>query len=250
MFKRLRNSLKNRDFVFLGLEVIVVIFSILVAFELDRWAEHRRERQQELSYLVRLKQDLNIEIGHMDAALSYAESRIAAALFLEEIVEDPSSVVDDPDAVPWALERASWRSFPQIDAYVYSELQSSGKLSLIQSESLRRALAGYYTSLKHESQVGLDLSIQRQFDFYTAGILSSEELWKIEDGSWNDQPINITAERAVDITEQLASRQNAMNLIPGIVQHHVFNKKVMEMSRTKALDIIEQIDLLVADSVR
>ncbi len=54
----------------------------------------------------------------------------------------------------------------------------------------------------------------------------------------------------VDITEQLASRQNAMNLIPGIVQHHVFNKNVIEMSRTKALDIIEQIDLLVADSVQ
>lgn len=47
MLKRMRDALKEQDYLFLSMEIIVVVCSILVAFELDRWAEDRRERKQE-----------------------------------------------------------------------------------------------------------------------------------------------------------------------------------------------------------
>lgn len=141
MFERLRKNLVESNYGILGLEIVIVIIGILVAFQIDRWAEDRREREQEYDYLVRLKEDLRIEIHSMDEAIQFAESRIAAVLLLEEVIANPSVVMEQPDAVPVAMETATWRSFPQINAFVYTELQSSGNLALIRSESLRRELA-------------------------------------------------------------------------------------------------------------
>ena len=144
-----------------------------------------------------------------------------------------------------ALETAAWTSFPQINAFVYTELQSNGNLALIRSESLRRELANHYTSVQHYSLFGLDLNIQHQFDRLTAGILSTAELRKIEEESWNSTPNNISIERALEITQELAGRQDVIDLLPNVAQHHVFTQKVIESARSQALKIIEQIDLLI-----
>ncbi len=141
MFERWRKNLAESNYGPLGLEIIVVILGILIAFQIDRWAEDRRDREQEYDYLVRLKEDLQIEIQSMDQAIQYAKSRIAAVLLLEEVIANPSIVTRQPKAVPVAIETATWRSFPQINAFVYTELQSTGNLALIRSESLRRDLA-------------------------------------------------------------------------------------------------------------
>ena len=168
-------------------------------------------------------------------------------MLLEEAIASPPEIKDQPDALPVALETATWRSFPQISAFVYTELQSSGNLALIQSEPLRRELANYYSSIRHYSRVGLDLDIQHQFDRRTAGILSTAELLSIEKGAWSGSTGSIPVDRAIQIAEELASRHDAIDLLPNIAQHHVFNQKVIELARAKAVSIIEQIDRLIND---
>ena len=247
MFQRLRQNLAESRYGPLGLEIVVVILGILIAFQIDRWAEERRDHRQEYEYLLRLKEDLQIEIRGMDEAIKYAESRIAAVLLLEEIIANPSMVEEQADSLPIALETATWRSFPQISAFVYTELQSSGNLALIQSEPLRRGLANYYSSIRHYSRVGLDLDIQHQFDRLTAGILTTAELLSIEKGSWSGSADSIPMDRAMQIAEELAKRSDAIDLLPNIAQHHVFNQKVIELARARAVSIIEQIDRLIND---
>jgi hypothetical protein len=245
MFQRLRRNLAESRYGPLGLEVVVVILGILIAFQIDRWAEERRDRKQEYEYLLRLKEDLQIEIRGMDEAIKYAESRIAAVLLLEDVIENPSMIRERPGSLPVAIETATWRSFPQISAFVYTELQSSGNLALIQSEPLRRELANYYSSIRHYSRVGLDLDIQHQFDRRTAGILSTAELLSIEEGAWSGFSDSIPVDRAIHIAEELASRHDAIDLLPNIAQHHAFNQKVIELARAQAVSIIDQIDRLI-----
>jgi hypothetical protein len=234
MFKRLRKNLAESNYGPLTFELVVVILGILIAFQIDRWAEDRRDREQEYDYLVRLKDDLLIEIQSIDRAVEYAESRIAAVLLLEEVIENPSIT-------------ATWRSFPQIDAFVYSELQSTGNLALIRSETLRRDLANHYSTLRHHERVGFDLDIQHQFDRLSAGIISTAELRSIEEGSWSNTTSNISSERGLQIAEEFARRQDAIDLLPNIAQHHVFNEKVMELARGRTLEMIERIELLIED---
>jgi hypothetical protein len=247
MFGRLRRNLAGSNFGLIGLELLVLILGILIAFQIDRWAEDRRDRQQEYEYLLRLKDDLQIEIKSMDMTIEFAETRLASILFLEKVISNPEFDQEQLSNVPVAMEMASWRSFPQINAFVYTELQNSGKLALIRSEVLRRELANHYTTIQHYSRFGLEVETEHHFERLTAGILTTAELKNIEEGEWSNSPSNISKERALEITQEFARRQDAIDLLPSIAQHHIFNKKVVESARNRAVVMIERIDSLIDD---
>lgn len=245
MFGRFKKNLTESNYGLIGLELVVLILGILIAFQIDRWAEEIRDRDQEYEYLLRLKEDLQIELQSMDTALKFAKSRVADIVFLEEVIANPETFMEQLGAVPIAMEMVSWRSFPQINAFVYTELQNSGKLALIRSEVLRRELANHYTTIQHYSRFGLDVDTEHHFERLTAGILTTAELKNIEEGIWNNALNTISNERALEITQQFSRRQDAIDLLPTIAQHHIFNKKVVESARSRALLMIERIDSLI-----
>ena len=133
----------------------------------------------------------------------------------------------------------------EISAFVYTELQSTGGLALLRSQSLRRDLANYYTTVAQESRIGLDRDIQHLFARLTAGILTTAELMKLEEvvayGSLSD----VSAARAFEIAQAFAARQEAVDLLPNIAQYHVFNQKIIESYRRQTLVIIEKIESLL-----
>lgn len=147
--------------------------------------------------------------------------------------------------MPWAIETAAWRSFPQITAFVYGELQSTGNLSLVSSESLRRDLAEHYQKLQHDSRVGLDLEAQRLYEQATAGVLTTEELVAVENASWGDQPAEVDPARSAEIVAALRNRDEAIALLPSLVQHHTFNIKAIQSAIERAQLLITKIDALV-----
>jgi len=248
MLTRLRKNLAEANYGALGLEIIVVIVGILVAFQIDRWAIEGQERQQENQYLERLREDLLFEIDLMAKSIYHAETRIAAVRLLEEVAANPEIATEKPTEFLRAVERVTWRSFPHISAYVYTELQSTGNLSLIRSEALRQALAEHYSSIRFESIIGLDLEIQRLFSRLTAGVLSTQELVGIEENQWRQQQIEVLPDRALQIAKELAARQDAVDLLPSIAQHHTFNKKIIGASRDRALQIVTNLEELIEDS--
>lgn len=242
---RIRVATSRRGVATLVLEVLVVIVGILIAFQIDRWGEEWRDLQLEQEYLSRLKVDIAREIDGIDDATRYALDRIESVRLLEHVIADPELAAEMPAAVLNAVEKVSWRSFPQIPAFIYSELQSTGRLSLIRSQSLRDTLAAYYSTLRHEERVGGDVELQRRFDLHTSGILTTDELIAIENTTRLDEAIAIDAARAVEIARELADRPQALALLPGIAQHNQFVVKVMEANRIHAEELIGVINELL-----
>jgi len=241
----LRKNLTERDWMAVVVDVTVVIVSILLAFQIDRWAEQNRNRQLEMEYLVRLKQDLRMEIGQMDTALGYVSDRLQAVRLLEVLVEDPTNDVNSSGFLPWAIETATWRSFPQIASFVYRELQSTGNLALIQTESLRRDLAGHYNLLQNDALTGLDLNMQHLFNGLTAGLLTSDELIEVENTGSAKHPAEISTARAMEIAEAFIQTKGAIAILPNLVHHHAFIKKVIIQAKDRTRILIEQIDELI-----
>jgi len=245
MIGQIRKNISHHDWRAVAVDLVVVIVGILLAFQIERWGDDLRGQSLEQDYLLRLKQDLEAEIVQMDRALVFAESRIQAAKFLDQAINNPPIVRESPDALPRALETATWRSYPQIYAFVFVELQSSGNLALIRSESLRRNLTNHYTTLQHYSQVGLDLQAQHEFEQYTAGILTIDELTAIENDDWDGESHSTSITRAMEIIGDFAQKEGAIALLPSLVQHHTFNKRVIEESRSRAQEIIMQVNALL-----
>ena len=170
---RLRKSLSEANYASLILEILVVILGILIAFQIDRWTEQRREQNLEYEYLQRLSGDLRFEISNMKRGIAIAESRIEAVRFLESVTQNPSLAAEEPETVLIALEKVSWYSFPKIDGFVYYELQNTGRLSVIRSEALRRVLADYYTRIRGHERIAFERDIQFRYDQAVAGILTT-----------------------------------------------------------------------------
>jgi hypothetical protein len=249
LLTKLRKAFIDANYGALALESVVVIVGILVAFQIDRWGVERQERRYEHQYLVRLKEDLLFEIGLMDVSIEYADRRIDSVRFLERVAANPDIYAERQADVVSALERVTWRSFPHISAFVYTELQSTGSLSLVQSDELRQNLAEYYSYLRFESVIGLDLEVQRTFSRLTAGILSTDELVNIEEDRRSEGQVNMPPGRALQIARQFSDRRDAIDLLPSIAQHHAFNKKIIVNSRDRAQKLVELLDALIAESI-
>lgn len=100
---RLRKHLAQQDWFAVTVDVVVVIVSILLAFQIERWADELRNQGLEQDYLVRLKHDLETEITRMDQALDSAEERIQAAKFLDRAINDSSIVIGLPESLTCIL---------------------------------------------------------------------------------------------------------------------------------------------------
>lgn len=225
-----------------AIELVVVIVGILVAIQIDNWNNERKNRGEEREYRDRLLTDLRAEVAVMDDALHQAQDRIDAVNLIERVARDPGYVSGKANKPATALESASWRSYPQIAAFVYSELQTTGKRSLVRSHAKLSGLALYFARLQHDARVGTDLDLQHQFDRFTAGILTTAELIDIEQRQGVADGLVVSDPRRMEIARQLASRPQAIDLLPGIAQHNVFNLRVIRGARERAVELIAAIE--------
>jgi len=248
--RRIAERLKHHRWLDVAIDFVVVVVGILLALQLNLWAESRKDQALETVYLRRLIEDLNIEQKSMEAAEGFARARIEAVRVLDRLVADPSVATEDPGKVPWAVETASWRSFPQINAFVYHELQSTGRLALLRSERLRRSLSEHYAALQHDARVGEDLTAQHRFDATTAGLLNIEELEAIEKVTGDYRQLKVTPERALAVAQAFAQRPAAVAELPGLLQSHTFNLRVIAEMRKRANDMVQQIESSLASPSR
>lgn len=240
--KRLAARLREQDWFAVAVELIVVVVGILIALQLDQWADARKERAQERVYLERLRDDLLAEQADARAATRFAENRLEAVDVLEDMADGSLSDGVDTRQTPWAIETATWRSFPKIRAYVYGELQSSGQMGLIHNVELRRKLADHYAIIAHFGRVADDLSAQARFDAATAGLLTRGELAALEATGGDTSKLQTDAARAEAISRQFSTLDAAKRELPGMSQHHLFNLRVIAEMDERLTGLVALID--------
>lgn len=245
MLNRLRKSLAEANYGLLGLELFLVVAGILIAFQIDRWAEERRDREQEYEYVLRLKEDLLTEVNIMTQSIQYAEERLEDVRLLENVSTDPELARSNPSGFLMALEQVTWRSYPQISANVYEELRATGGLSLIRSDDLRHDLSNYYSFYDHYSVIGFDLELQSIFSRLTAGLLSTAELTIIQGNRQQRQNWRVSPDRANEVARVFSQHPEAIKLLPSIAQHHVHNQRFVGLNRDRANQLVATIEALV-----
>lgn len=239
--KRLAARLREQDWFAVAIELIVVVVGILIALQLDQWATDRAERKLENTYLWRLAGDLRAEQQGVHDAQQFARNRLEAVALLEDMADGQTGNVD-PRRIPWAVETASWRSFPQTTAYVANELRTSGQMNIIQSVELRKDLADHYAQIAHFGRVADDMSAQLRYDASVAGLLSTSELASLEKTGGDIDGLEIDGARADEIVRDFAALGDAHRELPGIAQHHLFNLRVMAEMDGRIDALLAQID--------
>jgi hypothetical protein len=232
--------IKAEDWLGLGLELVVVIVGIALAFQVDRAYQASQDRQLEFRYLERLHADLVRDTAELSAVVRRTGSRIEQVDLLDAASKDPTVAAVRPAEFVRAMEQVTWRSVPVIHANTYRELESTGRMILLRSEALRDGLADYYSFIDEQRRLGLGEDDQDRYRLETLGLLSAPRLAGIEDPE--RYPGEATPAEAERIAVEYAGRPDAHVWLPRLTKYQVLMRRLAEEFRVRAEALLFEID--------
>jgi hypothetical protein len=160
-------------------EIILVVIGILIALQVNNLNIDRQNNKAERTYLLRMIQDLESDIeeaGKMLDRHNYLEVR--GVYVLEKLGSDTEKIVSNfiyqdirPSFIdsirnqpnPFGQKLGSVRIYLLFDVNddTFQELISSGKLDLIKSEEIRKAISRHYRILEDKMQLQYLKEVER-----------------------------------------------------------------------------------------
>ena len=135
-------------------EIILVVIGILIALQINNWSSFQKEREIEQSVLKNLRDEFeeNLQQIRNDNRLNQASLEAASSLLQSGRINYQNSAIDS--LVGTALNYATFEAATG----VFDETISSGKMRLIQNDSLKSHLSKWSGKL---DEVGEDEIIRR-----------------------------------------------------------------------------------------
>jgi hypothetical protein len=131
-------------------EFVVIVLGVLVALWVDQVRAARADAALEVEYLESFVIDLDADLAQFDSADAWSRRQEAAAATVLALYDGPRPT-SDVFVLVAAVESAGWQYVPSITRNTIDDLRSTGNLRLIRDPTLRRAIAGYYTTVENVS---------------------------------------------------------------------------------------------------
>lgn len=131
-------------------EIVLVVIGILIALSINNWNEERKERQQEVTSYCRIKEDLESDKHRIETIIEFVVERQVICkqllLKLHSTPKDKAVIIDD-----YLAAVRSDVFYPNRAAI--TDLTSSGKLSLLHNEGLKKRIFEYYTDMENSLRI-------------------------------------------------------------------------------------------------
>ncbi|MFK7776351.1 MAG: hypothetical protein AB8F94_29785 [Saprospiraceae bacterium] len=161
-FRKIRQQLlsenKSSKYLLYAIgEIILVVIGILIALQINIASEYKKERTSETTYLKGILGNLNEDIEELNIHINSDSTTldnyttIVNAFRYDSIKANPSKLMS---AVFTAQRISSFEG----NAIVFEDMKSSGKTSLIESDSLRYKVAKYYNECKITIKAEADIN--------------------------------------------------------------------------------------------
>ena len=146
-FKRIRQKLieQNRFTRYLAYaagEILLVVIGILLALQVNKWNEQRKQEILEIQYLERLVVDLAHDTNYYNKRTSYSLKAIHNLdAYLHEAYNIQESLEDVKDLFNYlSLDTDHLTS----NNSTYRELTSTGKLNIFKNQELKKSIVDHY----------------------------------------------------------------------------------------------------------
>lgn len=142
ILRRLVQNLKQQHWTGVGIELGIVVLGVFIGMQVSNWNEERRDRALERQYLERLREDFASSVSSAQEGIESMESQARrATLMLDRLracrLDDADQRADFASAL-YVLGRIQP---PMLTRGTIDELRSTGRLGIIRSVRLRRALS-------------------------------------------------------------------------------------------------------------
>ncbi|PKM03444.1 MAG: hypothetical protein CVV17_04485 [Gammaproteobacteria bacterium HGW-Gammaproteobacteria-7] len=105
ILRRLAQSIRKQDWLVIAIEFVIVVAGIFVGLQVTEWNEKRQLREREVSYLVRLAEDVAVMRAEIDEIRGRAEGRTEAAMRAFRALERCDAGLAEPEDFRRTLSR-------------------------------------------------------------------------------------------------------------------------------------------------
>ena len=152
ILRRFMQHVKDQNWFAVGLDVIVVIVGIFLGMQVTEWNEQRELQLQEISYLEALQEDINRLNEVFDIKIEFEDSRSKLGGYIYGLLEQ-EDFMNKKDEIAGGMLALTNRRTANFSSPVYTDLLSSGKLILIQDETLRKEIIAFFSALEFNERV-------------------------------------------------------------------------------------------------
>lgn len=132
----------KKDWYKYGLETLVVIVGVLIAFSLSSWNEERKDRIKEQDYLQGLYEDLINNKNSLEFEIELSKYRLEYGTQLRELIEGKVTEIDTAELLIGIVFLGEFTPFQSI-TNTFEDLKSSGNLDIIRSPEVKDRIANY-----------------------------------------------------------------------------------------------------------
>jgi Family of unknown function (DUF6090) len=124
-------------------EIVAIFLGISITFWFDEWRGYRKDREMEQTVLNNLKENLAQDTFVLGGTIAMAENMIKGTEKLVAFKEDQEII----DSVSIFIDLAASYTAWLVNQTTYEEIKQTGKTTLIQNDTLKKAILGHYTGL-------------------------------------------------------------------------------------------------------
>lgn len=236
-------------------EILLVVIGMLIALEINDWAQNRAERKQERVILGNLISDLKEELILQKELIQVENNYFskATATFDHFAKQGGFNHMDSTLSTLNSLHLR--RTFNPVNA-TFKEMTSSGSIKLIQNDSLKRAILKYYHFQERVALVVMNNNARHVDQNFVSNILDKTLIGefdrtglpvKPEDILRNEKLDNVPAHGLKKVSaSQLANPKNALVLYNAlklraiVASIHISQYTALEKETNKLLTQLER----------
>ncbi len=145
ILRRLREHLRQENWLAIILDLVVVVVGIFLAFQADRWYESQRTKADLSAHLESLAEDFAENEKLLVGAISITDEEIKAAIVLREETRKDEPTLSVPELNQLFSEVSRLPTFEAV-GLAYQNLVNSGELAALPSSDLKKELAEFYAA--------------------------------------------------------------------------------------------------------
>ncbi len=215
-------------------EIVLVVIGILIALSINNWNIKRNNVIEETIILTNLIEDLKADIHGYNESIDWLKSRQAHVDSLLKFLADPNLPVDDAKLTHWLITSGYILDYTPVYP-TYTEIIGSGKLSLIESDEIKRELANYKSNFDNDIRVfsSYDVGVKK-IEFKALSYTSGKPIAQFFKDDYESLNKNVTVDR-----DKLIKDEELLDLL----KHNAYHTQV-EMNM-KTLEYIPMAEKLI-----
>jgi hypothetical protein len=136
---RLIDTLRRRDWLGIGIELVVVTLGVLLAFQIDQWGELRKRAREERQFMEQLYVDARVGADELRPILETHRKFLREAGSALLAAGNPGKMAALPNRPDFGCGLPGFAPAPYNDT-AYADIVQSGRLGLLSDTALRTAV--------------------------------------------------------------------------------------------------------------